>query len=375
MRTLINAVSARAGGGVSYLINLLRILPAICPDDQFLAVIPDIKLPIEISQHPNLELKTIPEASGNVFKRFLWENTALIDLCHSWKADLLYCVANIIPFRNPGIPVAVMLQNVAPLTPKVLYLLKKYEPAPKFLQMLLLQKLTLFAARKSHAVIALSNDSVKLLQKWVPQTRPEVAYHGLDPAFCGSFKKPVSCGEAPYLLFVSSLYVYKGLEYLVEAMHIDPELPRLFVAGRTFDSGHARKVSQRIIELNLTERITFLDAIPYDELPQWYSHATAMVSPSWCESSSIILLEAMACGCPVVAMNTGPMPEICGETGIYAEPFNAKSLAEAMRKAVELDRQQIKKKLVERASLFTWEKSMQEHARIFAETAKPGKSC
>lgn len=375
MRILINAVSARAGGGVSYLINLLQILPAICPDYQFLAAIPDIKLPIEISQHPNLELKTIPEASGNVFKRFLWENTTLIDLCHSWKADLLYCVANIIPFRSPGIPVAVMIQNVAPLTPRVLYLLKKHEPTTKFLQMLLLQKLTLFAVRNSSAIIALSDASVKLLKDWASDVQPQIAYHGIDPAFHSTFERPAGSGDSPYLLFVSSLYVYKGLEYLVEAMQFDSNLPRLFIAGKPFDSGYSQKIHQRIAELNLSDRITFLDAIPYDELPRWYANATAMVSPSWCESSSIILLEAMACGCPVVTMNTGPMPEICGEVGIYAEPFNSRSLAAAMRKAVELDRQQIKKKLIERAAAFTWEKSMKEHARIFAETAKPGKSC
>ena len=77
MRILINAVSARAGGGVSYLINLLQSLPRLCPDDHFLAAIPDIRLPVEISTLENLTIRVIPEASGNVFKRYFWVPASL----------------------------------------------------------------------------------------------------------------------------------------------------------------------------------------------------------------------------------------------------------------------------------------------------------
>lgn len=79
MRILINAVSARAGGGVSYLINLLQSLPRLCPDDQFLAAIPDIRLPVEISTLENLTIRIIPEASGNVLKRYFWAGRASVD--------------------------------------------------------------------------------------------------------------------------------------------------------------------------------------------------------------------------------------------------------------------------------------------------------
>ncbi len=374
MRILINAVSARAGGGVSYLIHLLKILPRICPENQFLAAIPDIKLPVDIADHPNLELKIIPEASSNVFRRFLWENTSLISLCHSWHADLLYCVANIIPLRKPCVPVAVMIQNVAPLTPKVLYLLKKFESVGKYAQMLLLQKLTAYAIRNSNSIIALSKNSTELIKSLVPASRPDVAYHGMDSLFSPSAGRPEAAGTGPYFFFVSGLYVYKGLELLVDAIGRDPELPHMFIAGKAYDSGYFEFIRKKISDQNLNARITFLDAVHYKDLPGWYAHATAMVSTSWCESSSIILLEAMACGCPVVAMNTGPMPEICGEAGLYARPFDASSLASAMKMATQLDRNAVREKLMKRAAEFTWEKSMKQHARIFANALKPDKS-
>ncbi len=374
MRILINAVSARAGGGVSYLINLLQSLPRLCPDDQFLAAIPDIRLPVEISTLENLSIKVIPEASGNVLKRFFWENTGLISLCQSWNADLLFCVANIIPLRDPGIPVAVMIQNVAPLTPRVLYLLKKFEPLQKYLQILLLQKLTLYALRNSQKVIALSHATARLLQEWQPGLAPAVLYHGIADVFNPDVPRPQQAGDRPYFLYVSNLYVYKGLEYLVEAMALNPELPRVMIAGRVFDHGYMRHISGLIENFGVKDRVIFLDSLEYRDLPGWYAHATAMIYTSWCENCPNILLEAMACGCPVVAMNTGPMPEICGETGIYAGPFAADKLAVAMQQALKLDRKGLREKLLRRAAEFTWEKAMQAHARIFSEMTNPGKS-
>lgn len=373
MRILINAVSARAGGGVSYLINLLQILPRICPENIFLAAIPDIKLPVAITSQSNLEIQVIKEASGNVFQRYLWENTGLINLCKSWQADLLYCVANIIPLRNPGIPVVVMIQNVAPLTPRALHMMKKYEPVAKYLQLLLLQKLTLFATAKSSSVIALSEATAALLQHWLPDTTSSVLYHGIASTFSPEAKRPVESGDEPYFLYVSNLYVYKGLEYIIEAMAHDRSLPRIFIAGKPFDTGYMKMIKELITQRDLNKRVIFLDAVPYNELPGWYAHATAMVYASWCENCPNILLEAMACGCPVVAMNIGPMPEICGHVGYYAEPFNPISLAAAMNQALSASYASVKSLSIRRAAEFTWEKSMQQHVQIFADAAKPGR--
>ncbi|HNX74240.1 MAG TPA: glycosyltransferase family 1 protein [Candidatus Rifleibacterium sp.] len=374
MRILINAVSARAGGGVSYLINLLQFLPRLCPDDQFLAVLPTIKLPVQIAPHPNLEIQTIPEASGNVFLRFLWENTDLIDLCHSWKADLLFCVANFMPLRNPGVPVAVMVQNVAPLTARVLDLMRTYESAAGYARMLLAQKLTLYSARHASQVIALSQSAAELIKEWVPESNPEYLYHGISEIFNPSAPRPGAAGTAPYLLYVSNLYVYKGLEYLVRAMAANPDLPGIFIAGKVYDPGFHKMIVRQIAASKLENRIIFLDAVAYHELPGWYAHAAAMVYTSWCENCPNILLEAMACGCPVVVMRTGPMPEICGPAAFYAEPFDAGSLAAAIRSALAADREQCGGELARRAATFTWENSMQQHARIFSAMSKPGRS-
>lgn len=364
MKILINAVSARAGGGVSYLVRLLQVLPVVCPDDQFLAAIPDVPLPIDVRAPRNLEIRVFQEASGTAFRRFVWENTGLISLCHQWKADRLFCVANIAPLVDPGIPVTVVVGNVAPLTPKVIRMICKFEGVVESLQMYFLQKLTLRALKKADSIIALSHSTASIAKRWYPDVKPEVLYHGISEEFHPDASRPALAGEEPYSLYVSNLYVYKGLEFLIEAMAIDRSLPRVFVAGKPFHGKYYSEMRRLAAARGVENRVVFLDSIHYKELPGWYASAVSMVYPSWCENCPNILLEAMACGCPVVAFDTGPMPEICGNAAIYAKPLDSASLAVAMRRVLDVGRSKLRAASIERAAHFTWEKAMREHARI-----------
>jgi glycosyltransferase involved in cell wall biosynthesis len=364
MRILLNAVSARAGGGVSYLTNLLKYLPGMAPDCHFLAAVPAIDFAEKITDQKNLELLVVKEASQNTLKRFYWENTGLIKLCKDWQADLLFCVANIVPLIKPDIPVVVMVQNIAPLTPGVLKRLWKYEPATKALQMLVLKFLTLFALRHADCVIALSQATRRLLQHHNKGSSIKVLYHGISGLFNADAPKPAKAPTTPYFIYVSNLYVYKGLEYMVEALAHDPDLPPVYIAGQHFDQGYLQWINKLADDAGVSKRLIFLKHVAYSELPGWYSHARAMVYTSWCENCPNILLEAMACGCPVVAMKIGPMPEICEKGGIYAQPFAGKDLARAMRQALHLTASQ-KAAAQKRAAEFTWKKAMQAHKEIF----------
>jgi len=301
MRVFINAVSARAGGGVSYLMHLIDCLPEAAPGDEFIIAIPDIKLFSKYSTYNNIEIIKVKEASGNLIARYLWENTKLITLCKSTKADILFCVANIMPLINPGIPVVVMIQNVAPLTPHVRKILFKYEGIHKSLQMLLLQALTMHALKKADRIISLSHATNNLLKKWQPSLESDVLYHGINAIFNPNAPKPEKAGKKEYFLYVSNLYVYKGVEYIVDALAYDKELPNVFIAGSEFDLSYMDFVKNRAKQKGVQDRIIFLSDVKYEQLPGWYSNAKAMVYTSWCENCPNILLESMGCSCPVVA--------------------------------------------------------------------------
>ncbi|MFZ5949766.1 MAG: glycosyltransferase family 4 protein [Candidatus Rifleibacteriota bacterium] len=369
MKILINAVSARAGGGVAYLVKLLEILPEMAPEIDFLAAVPDISFLQDIKLRKNLEIQVIRQASADFYSRYYWENTGLIELCHSWGADVLFCVANVSPLVDPGISVILMIQNVAPLTLRAIKMYRRFEPFSQVFRMLLIRWLTMLSLARAGRVIALSNATAKLIKGLNPMIESDVLYHGISENFNPNVARPSNSGTDQYFIYVSNLYVYKGLEYIVEALECDSSLPRVIVVGRDYDSNYVAYVKKLAEKARVAHRLIFIGPVPREELPGWYANASAMVYTSWCENCPNILLESMACGCPVVAMQIGPMPEICGDTGFYARPFSGKSLAVAMKQASAASSAH-RARAIAKAAEFTWEKAMNRHLEIFRGLGK-----
>ena len=368
MRILINAVSAVAGGGMTYLVNLLKYLPDLMPEDEFLVVIQGIQLPEEVYKKPNLTIKKISEKTGseNLFKRYWWENTSLIKLCKLWKADILYCIANMTPIVPAGIPTYTMLQNVAPITGNALKAILSIEGLKPFLRMAANTVLTLYAAMISKKTLVLSQSSDKLLKSWVPFSDNAIVHHGISDIFKPNLPRPIKAGEEPYFIFVSNIYVYKGLEYIIDAYKTKPNLPHIYIVGQPFDPKYFDRIKKSIAANNLEKKIIFLNSLPYSELPNWYANAIANVFPSWCESFGCGIIEAQACGCPIVGMKTATLPEFCAVPELLAEPFNGEKLGEAMEKAIELRKESnLQKKLLDHSKNFSWETAMQQHKEVF----------
>lgn len=368
MKILINAVSAVAGGGMTYLVNLLKYLPDIMPEDEFLVAIQGIDLPDEVYKKPNLTIRKISNktSSENLIKRYWWENTGLLKLCKLWKADILYCIANMTPLVPAGISTYTMLQNVAPITPQTLNKVLKIEGIKPFLRMLTNSILTLYAGIISKKVLVLSESSNSLLQKWLPNCNTAIVHHGISSIFKPNLSKPEEAGEEPYFIFVSNIYVYKGLEYIVDAYKTNPDLPHIFMIGKAFDIKYMNKIKENIALNKLENKIIFLDSLPYSELPNWYANAIANVFPSWCESFGCGIIEAQACGCPIVGMKTATLPELCAIPELLAEPFDGKAIALSMEKAIDLRKDpDLQTKLLQHSKNYTWQAAMEQHKNVF----------
>ncbi len=80
------------------------------------------------------------------------------------------------------------------------------------------------------------------------------------------------------------------------------------------------ELDEAIAESNLGDRLRFVDFVPHEDLPLWYSAADCFVMPSLYEGFGLPLLEAMACGTPAIASNRSSLPEVAGEAAIYCEP-------------------------------------------------------
>jgi len=108
-------------------------------------------------------------------------------------------------------------------------------------------------------------------------------------------------------------------------------------------------------------KVKFLGYVPEKNLPALYRGATAFISPSLYEGFGMTLIEAMACGCPVICGDTSAQPETVGKAGILIDSTNINELVRAMKK-ISVDkglRRAMRDKGLKQARQFSWEKFAQ----------------
>ncbi len=187
---------------------------------------------------------------------------------------------------------------------------------------------------------------------------------GVNPEFTPVETKIL---DFPYILTVGSRDPRKNIWRFVNAWQ---QLPvdikgnrKLVVAGKGAKSFSAEIFTETPAD------VYFIGYVDDKDLPALYSGADIFVFPSLYEGFGLPPLEAMACGCPVVVSNVASLPEVCGDAAYYVDPYNVKSIAEGMQKVLTDDtlRQSLIQKGIERAKLFSWEKSAKEHIKVFEE--------
>jgi glycosyltransferase involved in cell wall biosynthesis len=158
--------------------------------------------------------------------------------------------------------------------------------------------------------------------------------------------------KGPFILFVGSLFPYKNIMTLVKAfMNIKDRISHsLIIIGKKEVS------SERLPE---DGRIQYLDYVRKDDMPRFYSYADLLVHPSFVEGFGITILEAMACGTPVISSRGGSLPEIVGDAGILFDPEDGKALEEAILRVIhnkDLQRQ-LREKGLSRIERFSWDRT------------------
>jgi glycosyltransferase involved in cell wall biosynthesis len=161
---------------------------------------------------------------------------------------------------------------------------------------------------------------------------------------------------SPYALFVSTLWPYKNCEGLLRAWAIArDELAgrQLVIVGRG-DADYVAKLRSLAGELGIGTDVLFTGGIPLEDTVPFYQAADVLVYPSFNETFGLPILEAMACGCPVVTSDTTSMPEVAGGAAILSDPAEPASIARAIIDAVGPGRDQLRDMGIRRAGEFTW---------------------
>ncbi len=136
--------------------------------------------------------------------------------------------------------------------------------------------------------------------------------------------------------------------------------------------GRERKENINLVKkLGLQDKVVFLEYVPRDKIPFYYNASDLFAFPSLCEACPMVLLEAMASGCPILAADASSIPEILGSAGILVDPFNIDDMKTKMFELLsdaEL-RKEMSKKSLERSEFFNWEKVAEKTLEIYSRFA------
>jgi mannosyltransferase len=121
-----------------------------------------------------------------------------------------------------------------------------------------------------------------------------------------------------------------------------------------------------IEKLGLKNKVLYFDNVNKENLGYLYQRAFALVYPSLYEGFGLPPLEAMSCGCPVIASNTSSIPEVVADAGILINPYDVNAIATALEKLLSDDiRNYYITKGLDRAELFSWEQTAQKYTEIY----------
>ena len=163
----------------------------------------------------------------------------------------------------------------------------------------------------------------------------------------------------PYFLYIGRHDPYKNISRVISAFaNLKSREYQLWLSGPS-DKRYTPALKQQAQELGVADRVKFLDYVPYEDLPRIIGEAIALVFPSLWEGFGLPVLEAMACGTPVITSNLSSLPEVAGDAAILIDPYRVEEITDAMQ-AIANDtglRSHLSQLGLQRASLFSWEKT------------------
>ncbi len=232
--------------------------------------------------------------------------------------------------------------------------------------------------REANTIIAISEYSKKLLvdRLNIPESKVHVVHLGVSTEIFKPMKKEearrkVGLPEnSKIILHVGSEEPRKNIPALISAFN---ELQKNIPGVLLLRVGEKRSTTQELIrKLMLEKKVRYHQNISKEELALLYNAADLFVFPSFNEGFGLPVLEAMACGIPVVSSNRASLPEVVGDGGIMIDPFDVKTLSSAVYGVLinkNLVHKMIKKGL-ERAKFFSWERTALNTLKIYEEVCQ-----
>lgn len=232
------------------------------------------------------------------------------------------------------------------------------------------------AVRRADAIITVSQQSKNDIARYL-RIRPEhitVIPEAANHAYRQMRQDEIAPALArhditfPYVLYVGSVEARKNLPRLLEAYaelrHWSDQWKLVIVGARRWRSSPVYETVQR---LGLEPFVHFTGYVEEADLPALYNGASLFAFPSLYEGFGLPVLEAMACGTPIVTSNSSSLPEVAGDAALLVDPYDVSALANAMRRLLEdADLAAILRgRGLARVREFTWERTAKETVAVY----------
>ena len=238
-------------------------------------------------------------------------------------------------------------------------------------------------ARKAAHIITVSEYSkgqiVERLR--VPSSKVTVIHNAVGPHFrCLSSDEAfaeIPAGlsmRRPYILYVGNLKPHKNVGTLIRAFALLQK--RKVSDHQLVVVGHSKKWKRSLEEecsrLGVEEPVRFIPYVSEELLPKFYAAAEVVVLPSFVEGFGLPVIEAMACGTPVICSRAGSLPEVAGDAAEYFDPWSVEDLAAAIERVIGSSdlRARLRLKGLARAKDFSWDEFARQHYQVYRDVLR-----
>jgi glycosyltransferase involved in cell wall biosynthesis len=361
MRIAIDLSSATVGAGAVYAENILAGLARVDESNEFVVLL-TTKAGIPIPRQQNFS--SVRWAPRSPVIRIPFLQTIVPAWLKRRRVDVL-----VSPFEytilGASCPVVLGMQNLIP------YCRPSASTKGANFRCRMIRRLAWFSVRRASRIFFLSDASRQVIcdRLGIGVEKTAVIPYGLDT-------DSLAAGEngrrqennvldniiaGPYILSVSSVMAHKDFESLLQAcaslLHRGIISHRLLIAGPLHDKAYLAKLRSLISALQLADKVVFLGEVAHRSLGRLYGHADVTVLPSRTETFGMPIIEAMACGSPVIASDLPALREVAGEAGMFYSPGDAQGLCGRLERILTDShlRACLVKAGVQRAAHFSWD--------------------
>ncbi|MFN8377213.1 MAG: glycosyltransferase family 1 protein [Anaerolineae bacterium] len=362
---LVYALDRPLGGISRYAVELVRAMARL-PDA------PDITILTAGGPGPlaNIGVEVVPLWGCSRLPALLTMGQAVIArTARQHRFDVIHDTTGIAPFLfgGGGARTVTTVHDVIPLS---------YSGVSTTLDSLIYRRWLPYSLPRVSQVVTVSECSRRDIARYlkVPRDRITAIPLAANPAFTPApqadidrVRRAYSLPD-PYVLYLGSVEARKNIQRVFEAIAImsaQDITVNLVVTGEM--KWQYAGILDALDQHHIRDRVRFTGYIPEADLPALYTGARAFVFPSLYEGFGLPVLEAMACGTPVITSNTASLPEVAGDAALLVNPLDAQSLASGLERVIadDLLHDSLSAAGLERARQFSWDQTARQTQLIY----------